>query len=241
MPVANGRGRGTPSPASTEVEAPRGAEEAHLVSRLPQSARLRDLLDQLEQIMLSEGFLHLSSDELPARLRCSKATLYRLAENRFALFGMIIDRWLARMRDDGWARSERAGDDLSARLIEYLRAGPLAIENTTPEFWRDLSGFPRGYDALIAHQRKRVTGLEEILVDGVRAGVFECEHPRLISELFLSAVRQIVEPDFAASTGVTVQEGFEAWYRVVEFGLIGTSSPRRAADRRSNGTAARGR
>ncbi len=184
--------------------------------------------------MLSEGFLHLNSDELPSRLRCSKATLYRLAPNRFALFGLIIERWLARMRDHGWARSELVRDDPSARLVEYLRAGPLAIEATTPEFWRDLQGFPQGYEALIAHQRERVNGLEEMLTEGVRSGVFRCEHPRLISELFLTAVRQIVEPGFASSVGVSVQEGFEAWYRVVEYGLIGD-----AYDGRGNDTAAR--
>ncbi|HVE27191.1 MAG TPA: TetR/AcrR family transcriptional regulator [Sporichthya sp.] len=228
MPVgANGR-RPRGRSATTADDELRGAEEAALVSRLPQSPRLRELLDRLEEIMLAEGFLHLNTDELPSRLRCSKATLYRLAENRFALFGMIIDRWLARMRDDGWARSEAAGDDCSARLVEYLRAGPLAIENTTAAFWRDLRSFPQGYEALIAHQRKRVTGLEEIITAGVAAGVFECEHPRLISELFLNAVRQIVEPDFALSAGVTVQEGFDAWYRVVEFGLIGSTSRSRS-------------
>jgi AcrR family transcriptional regulator len=224
-----------------EVEVLRGAEEADLVSRLPQSTRLRDVLDHLEQIMLAEGFLHLNTDELPSRLQCSKATLYRLAENRFALFGMIIDRWLARMRDDGWARSERAGDDCSARLVEYLRAGPLAIENTTPAFWHDLGGFPQGYEALMVHQRKRVAGLEELILDGDRAGVFSCEHPRLISELFLSAVRQIVEPDFAESAGVTVQEAFDAWYRIVEFGLLGTPPSRSRAAPKTSRVATRRR
>jgi AcrR family transcriptional regulator len=185
---------------------------------------LFELLDELERIMLSEGFLHLTSDDLPNRLRCSKATLYRLSANRFALFGLIIERWLARMRDNGWARSAAVQDDPSARLVEYLRAGPLAIETTTPEFWRDLQSFPQGYEALIAHQRERVKGLEEILNEGIRLGVFRCEHPRLISELFLVAVRQLVEPGFASSAGVSVQEGFDAWYRVVEYGLIGDSS-----------------
>lgn len=232
MPVGANSRRPRGRSTSTAVDVVRGAEESALVSRLPQSPRLRQLLDRLEEIMLAEGFLHLNTDELPSRLRCSKATLYRLAENRFALFGMIIDRWLARMRDDGWARSEAAGDDCSARLVEYLRAGPLAIENTTPAFWHDLGSFPQGYEALMVHQRKRVAGLEEIITAGVRAGVFECEHPRLISELFLSAVRQIVEPDFAESAGVSVQEAFDAWYRIVEFGLIGTAS-RNASPRRA--------
>jgi AcrR family transcriptional regulator len=204
----------------------RGAEEATLLGRLPQAPRILEILDELERIMLSEGFLHLNSDALPARLRCSKATLYRLAPNRFALFGLIIERWLARMRDHGWARSDLVRDDPSARLVEYLRAGPLAIESTTAAFWRDLQGFPQGYDALIAHQGERVNGLEEILAEGVRTGVFQCEHPRVISELFLTAVHRIVEAGFASSTGVSVQEAFDAWYRVLEYGLIG-DAPRK--------------
>lgn len=202
----------------------RGAEESALLGRLPQAPRILEILDELEQIMLSEGFLHLNSDALPHRLRCSKATLYRLAANRFALFGLIIERWLARMRDNGWARSDAVRDDASARLVEYLRAGPLAIESTTAEFWRDLQGFPQGYQALIAHQEERVNGLEEILAEGVRTGVFECEHPRVISELFLTAVHRIVESGFAPSTGVTVQEAFDVWYRVLEYGLIGEAA-----------------
>ena len=105
------------------------------------------------------------------------------------------------MRDHGWARSELVRDDPSARLVSTC-ADPLpAIEATTPEFWRDLQGFPQGYEALIAHQRERVNGLEEMLTEGVRSGVLRCEHPRLISELFLTAVRQIVEPGFASWSG----------------------------------------
>jgi AcrR family transcriptional regulator len=207
----------------------RGAEESALLSRLPQAPRMLEILDELEGIMLSEGFLHLNSDALPNRLRCSKATLYRLAANRFALFGLIIERWLARLRDNGWARSDAVRDDPSARLVEYLQAGPLAIETTTPEFWRDLQGFPQGYQALIAHQAERVSGLEEILAEGVRSGAFQCEHPRVISELFLAAVHRIVEAGFASTTGVSVQEAFDAWYRVLEYGLIGEDGrkPRR--------------
>jgi AcrR family transcriptional regulator len=207
--------------AATDPVALRGAEESALLARLPSAPRMLEILDELEQIMLSEGFLHLNSDALPNRLRCSKATLYRLAANRFALFGLIIERWLARMRDNGWARSDAVRDDPSARLVEYLRAGPLAIESTTAEFWRDLQGFPHGYQALIAHQEQRVNGLEEILAEGVRAGVFRCEHPRVISELFLTAVHRIVESGFSSSTGVSVQEAFDVWYRVLEYGLIG--------------------
>jgi AcrR family transcriptional regulator len=218
--------------AMVEPVVVRGDEESALLSRLPRAPRILEILDELEQIMLSEGFLHLNSEALPHRLRCSKATLYRLAANRFALFGLIIERWLARMRDNGWARSDQVRDDPSARLVEYLRAGPLAIESTTAEFWRDLQGFPEGYQALIAHQEERVNGLEEILAEGVRAGVFQCEHPRVISELFLTAVHKIVESGFASSTGVSVQEAFDVWYRVLEYGLIGeTARAERSASR----------
>jgi hypothetical protein len=43
-----------------------------------------------------------------------------------------------------------------------------------------------------------------------------------------------VESGFASSTGVSVQEAFDAWYRVLEYGLIGEVTPksRRAASRK---------
>jgi AcrR family transcriptional regulator len=194
-------------------------EEAALVARLPDSARVRRVVADLEALMRAEGFLHLNTSDLARRLRCSKATLYRVAETREALFQLVIERWLARLRDEGWAGAQSA-TGWSARLVEYLRPALTHTEGNSFAFWRDLSAFPGGYEALMAHQRRRVEGLEEIISGGVADGTFEPIHARLVSELFQTVVRQLVNPGFVASLQLSVHDAFVEWYRVLEYGLV---------------------
>ena len=46
------------------------------------TARRAQLFDQLVALFLAEGFAHFTLDDVAARLRCSKSTLYALAENK---------------------------------------------------------------------------------------------------------------------------------------------------------------
>lgn len=198
----------------------RGHEEAALVARLPESRRLQSLATDLESLMMHEGFLHLSTDEIARRLRCSKATLYRLAPSREELFELVIERWLARIRDAGW-RTVAESEGWTAKLVGYL-SNP--IETLTREasfkFVSDVQSFPAGYRIWLAHQQQRMAGLEAIIDAGSRAGVFQDVHARLVAELMLTSVRRIIEPDFLASVGLSLTDAFEEWYRVLEHGLV---------------------
>lgn len=198
-----------------------GSEEDAVLAEVPDSPRLRRLLADLEIIMHTEGFLHAGTDDLARRLRCSKATLYRLAQSRESLFELVISRWLARVRDEGWKRVDGT-EDWSQRLVDYCSASVDLMEDchSSYAFWRDMNNFPGGYRLLMAHQKQRIDGLERIVTQGIEAGAFRQVHPRLVSEFMLMCVRQIVEPDFTASVGLSVTDAVDEWYRIIEYGLI---------------------
>ena len=46
------------------------------------AARREELLDELMELLLTEGFAGFTLDDLAARLRCSKRTLYALAASK---------------------------------------------------------------------------------------------------------------------------------------------------------------
>jgi len=223
-----------------------GTEEAEYLERLPESPRLRRLLDDLETLMKAEGFLHLSTDDIAGRLRCSKATLYRLASSREELFELVIGRWLARFRDVGW-QAVQSVDDWPTRLVRYLAAAPTGVRDASYKFMRDVYAFPGGHRILMDHQQRRMDLLEAIIAAGVEADVFQPVHPRVAADLILSSVRRLVDPDFLASVGLSVAEATEEWYRILEFGLLrpGTNGHevglargrgrRRASERSVNG------
>ena len=197
-----------------------GTEEAAVMTRVPESARVRRLLQDLESLMVTEGFLHLNTDDIARRLRCSKATLYRLAPSREELFELVIERSLARMRDRG--RQEVAAEESwEARFVAFL-VEPLRswTREVSYHFIRDLRAFPGGNRLWLAHEEKRMETLEAIIAAGADAGAFQPVHARLAADLILTTVKRALEPDFAASIGLSVTDAFEEWYRVLEFGLI---------------------
>src|ERR1700677_3482135 len=59
--------------------------------------RGREILDELGDIFLEEGFTHLTISDLAARLRCSRRTLYELAPNRTELVLVALSRRLRRI------------------------------------------------------------------------------------------------------------------------------------------------
>ena len=52
--------------------------------------RQAELLDQLEELFLAEGFARFTLEDLALRLRCSKSTLYALAGSKEQLAQRVI-------------------------------------------------------------------------------------------------------------------------------------------------------
>src|SRR5262249_2241445 len=97
-------------------------------------------------------------------------------------------------------------------------------------FIRDMQAFPRGARIWHAHEERRMQTLETIIANGAREGAFQPVHARLAAGLILTTVQQAMEPDFAASVELSVNEAFEEWYRVLEFGLIRNASEAERAE-----------
>ncbi|GAA0919350.1 TetR/AcrR family transcriptional regulator [Pseudonocardia zijingensis] len=213
-------------------EAGRPSAEQEILAGLPASPRVRRLLQDLESMMMRDGFARLSLDDVAKRLRCSKTTLYRLAGSRDELFALVIELWLARSRDRGWVQYD-AATDWPGRLTGFLSAGWWGSRGVSAAFMRDLVAFPVGYDALLRHQDRRQADLEEILRAGVAEGAFQDVHPKLAAALLLSTWRHIVDPNFLASVGITLDEAFIETQRIFTGGLLSADSRRGDAGRQS--------
>lgn len=183
------------------------------------SARLERLYEELEHLFLREGFLHFRTEELARHLRCSKRALYQIAPSREDLFELVVERWLAKLRRAGAEAAAQAIDPL-AEVTGYLGAAIVATRNAGPQFVRDLSRFPATYRRLMSHQRERIAGLERLIEKGTTRGNFRGVHAKLLAEVMLNAVAQIVDPELLARVGLTMSQAFAELYDIVEHGLL---------------------
>ena len=197
------------------------------------ASRRERLSEELELLFMREGFLHFSTDELARRLRCSKRALYQIAPSREQLFEHAVDRWLSKLRSSGNEAAARAENPLTA-ITDYLGAAIVATRDAGAQFVRDLSRTPATYRRLMSHQRERISGLERLIEEGTARGDFRGVHPKLVAEVMLNAVAQLVDPEVLARVGLTMSQAFAELYDIVEHGLWpANGNNRRAGARRT--------
>src|SRR3954447_22457354 len=110
-------------------------------ARLPR--RQAELLDQLEELFLGEGFARFTLDDLALRLRCSKSMLYALAGSKEQLAQRVIKHFFRKATDAVEACTVTVQDP-ALRVTAYLTAVAGALAPAGRAFHRDLDSFGTG-------------------------------------------------------------------------------------------------
>jgi AcrR family transcriptional regulator len=185
----------------------------------PGSDRQKELLAELEALFFASGFRTITVDEIAARLKCSKRTLYEIAPSKQELFILVIESWLDRIRHLGWQGALKH-DDPEQRVMAYLEPGVVESRPASRQFLADLQSYRPALALLEAHQAQRTNVLMEIVEDGIRRGRFKPFHSALVAEIFLAAVNRINEPAMLERTGVEFSQAFDELFRILATGLF---------------------
>ena len=102
------------------------------------TARQVDLLDRLTDLVVAEGFAHLTLDDLAARLRCSKTTLYALAPSKDQLAVRVVNNFFRRSTALVESRVE-ARRAPRRRIEAYLEAIAEALQPASRQFIDDVA------------------------------------------------------------------------------------------------------
>ncbi len=193
------------------------------------SPRQLALLDALEAIFLAEGFRDVTVAGLASRLRCSRRSFYQLAPTKEALFLRVLERYLARLREEG--RQATIGLPPERAFEPYLAPAIIAARKLSTTLMRDITGYAPANAIWECHTRERMDGLRALVERCVERGIFRGIDPRLVAEVMSASLRRIGEPRFLADTGLTYREAVAELYGILLHGLA-HSAPERAG--RSN-------
>jgi AcrR family transcriptional regulator len=163
--------------------------------------RQAELLDQLEALFLAEGFAGFTLDDLTVRLRCSKGTLYTLAESKEQLALRVVRHFFrkATLRVEEQTVSE---DDPGRRVTAYLAAVARALAPAGPAFRRDLDRFGPGREVYEHNTAAAADRVRELIADGVALGRFREVHPGLVADTVTTLMLRIGRGDTARATGL---------------------------------------
>ncbi|MGY1617808.1 TetR/AcrR family transcriptional regulator [Geodermatophilus sp. SYSU D00691] len=163
--------------------------------------RQAELLDQLEELFLAEGFARFTLDDLAVRLHCSKSTLYALAQSKEQLALRVVRHFFRKATEVVEAQTLTESDP-ALRVTAYLTAVARALGPASPAFHRDLDSFAPGravYERNTAAAAERV---RQLIDEGVRQGRFREVHPALIADTVTTLMFRIGRGDTARATGL---------------------------------------
>ena len=163
--------------------------------------RQAQLLDQLEELFLVEGFARFTLEDLAIRLHCSKSTLYTLAGSKEQLALRVVRHFFRQATEAVEAQTAQETEP-ALRVTAYLRAVARALAPPSPAFYRDLDSFAPGravYERNTAAAAERV---RQLIDEGVAAGHFRQVHPALIADTVTTLMFRIGRGDTARATGL---------------------------------------
>ena len=178
------------------VQAPKPLLSPEAERRL--TPRQREVLDELEALVVRGGLADLTMAEIAARSNCSLRTLYGIAPSKDELVLTVVDRRLHRIGRRAIAALDADQPPLAA-LRAYLRTANEAVQPTTVAFARELAGVPGAKTLLDAHESYVVAVARRLLERAVATGEIAPVDSGALAHVLGGLGREFSRPELAES------------------------------------------
>lgn len=182
------------------------------------AARRTELFEELTALLIAEGFAQLTLDDLAARLRCSKRTLYGLAGSKEQLVRAAVVHFFRRatVRVEAALAAET---DPAGRLAAYLRAVAAELSPVSGRFFDDVAAFEPAAEVYERNTRAAARRVQELIDEGVADGAFREVHVAFAADVITSVMVRIQQRQVAAATGLADADAYAHLAELLLHGL----------------------
>lgn len=184
-------------------------------------ARRTELFDELVALLLVEGFVHLTLDDLASRLHCSKRTLYGLADSKEQLVRAAVVHFF-RGATDRVEAAVAAVTEPADRVGAYLLAVARELAPASTAFFDDVASFAPAAEVYGRNTRAAAHRVRQLVDAGVAAGVFREVHAGFVGDMASTMMVRIQQRRLAESTAL---EDAAAYAHLADLLLHGLTRP----------------
>lgn len=171
------------------------------------TGRQHQLRDQLLELMLGEGFGHLTMDDITSRLGCSKRTLYALADSKEQLATSVVRLFFKRATQHVEDRVGRARTP-ERRLVAYLAGVAEALRPASRAFLADVAGFGPTRELYKANTAWAARRVRELIAEGTDGGTFRDVDAAFTAEVVAATMRRIGTGEMQEATGLSDSQAY---------------------------------
>ncbi|MER6176098.1 TetR/AcrR family transcriptional regulator [Streptosporangium sp. NPDC001681] len=176
---------------------------------LPGKARARreEMLVQLRELFLTEGFSSFNIGDLAERLRCSRTTLYAVAPSKEQIVVAAVRSFFKTAAEHIEARVA-AFDDPARRLAIYLEAVASELQPASARFFADVADFGPANDVYQENTQYAARRVQALVTEGVQAGALRPVHASFVGAAAAQVMGAIQRGTIQATTGLDAAEAY---------------------------------
>lgn len=191
----------------------RGRPEPSAPGR-PLTSRQADLRAGLVELVLAQGFSHLTVDDVAAQLGCSKRTLYALAPSKEQLATMAVRDFFRQATIQVEAALTRTRQP-ARRVTRYLEAVAETLAPASRAFRDDVAAFAPAREIYESNTSAAAARVRQLIEDGTGTGAFRSVPAPFVAEVVTATMRRIASGDVQRSTGLTDAQAYAELARLV--------------------------
>lgn len=172
-------------------------------------SRGAELLDQLIELYLAEGFGSFGMGDLASRLRCSRSTLYLVASSKEQIVVTAVRRYFRRAAERIESRVE-AEPDAGQRLRVYLAAVSDELAPAGSQFYADVAEYPPARELYQENTRLAAQRVQDIVAKAVTAGALRPVNARFVGAAVAEVMTAIQAGRIEAAAGLGDAEAYRA-------------------------------
>jgi AcrR family transcriptional regulator len=169
--------------------------------------RRAEILGQLRDLFIAEGFARFSIADLADRLRCSRSTLYAVAPSKEQLVVAAVRSYFSTAAERIEAKVA-AAEGPRERLATYLAAVAAELEPVSAEFFADLAAFAPAGDVYRENTRFAAQRIQSLVAEGINAGVLRPANASFVGAAVSSVMAAIQRGEIQAATGLTAADAY---------------------------------
>ena len=182
------------------------------------TARQRQVLDALEELVVQEGLADRTMAEIAAQVNCSLRTLYEIAPSKDELVLAVVDRRLHRIGRQAIEALDPSMPPLEA-LRAYLRATSEAVQPAANAFSRDFADVSGAQPVLDGHEGYVMAVTKSLLDRAVEAREIRPVDTAAVAHVLGGLGREFSRPEVASLVAASPKETADALSEIVIAGL----------------------
>ncbi len=178
------------------------------------TGRQASLRVALVDLVLTEGFSHLTVDDVAARLGCSKRTLYALAPSKEQLATLAVRDFFRQATAEVEATIARTRSP-TQRVTRYLEAVARTLAPAGRAFQNDVADFAPAREIYEANTVAAAQRVRQLIDEGTAAGAFRNVNTPFIAEVVTATMRRITSGEVERSAGLSDAAAYTELARLV--------------------------